>query len=1315
MLFNKSGPTPPALPDSPEGSEERFRLLVESVSDYAIFMLDPEGYVASWNAGAERLKGYRPEEIIGRHFSRFYTEEDIQRSHPEEELVAALRDGRYEEEGWRVRKDGSCFWANVVITALRDGEGALRGFAKVTRDLTERRRAEEALRHANEALEERVRERTAELTRAHDALHRRERELADFVENATVGLHWVAGDGTIVWANKAELDLLGYAPEEYIGHPIAEFHADPHVIADILTRLSGNQKLQEYEARLRCKDGSIKHVLIDSSVMWEGERFGHTRCFTRDVTERKQAEEALRAREAELRATTDAVPAMIALVDPERRYRFANLGYQQWFGISRDAIRGKRVRDVLGKAAWKHVKPHAERALAGEMTSFECELPHRDGTLRWVQAVYTPYADESGAVCGFVTLIQEITERKRKEQAQQFIVEASRILASSLDYQTTLQSVARLAVPAVADWCAVDVVDEAGRTQRLAVQHVDPEKSELAYEMERRYPVDPEAAHGLPKVLRTGEAEFYPAIPDAVLVEGTRDAEHLRMARELGLKSAIVVPLMARGRTLGAITLVTAESGRLYSLEDLALAQGLAQRAALAVDNALLYQEAQAEARARFASEQQARAIFDHVTDAIMVADDEMRYVDANPAACRLAGLAREKLLELHVSDLFPAGLSEGVAAVWADFVQEGAQTGELALQLPDGTQRDVEYTAKANFLPSRHLSVLRDITQRKADELERLRLLAQERRHHARQRGLTQASLAINASLSLGEVLARITEQSREIIGANLAVTRLLAEGEGAAPIDTVSLSDRFSSWQEDPAWVDGCLVCADVSRLSRPLRLTQEELEAHSAWRERCKEAASPPMRGLLAAPLAGRDGRNIGLILLSDKYEGEFREDDEAALVQLAQLASVAVENARLYQELQEADQRKDQFLAMLAHELRNPLAPIRNATQVLKMRVGEAPGVRKTTDALERQVQHMTRLVDDLLDASRLTHGKIELLTEPVELAAMITHVVETSRPYVEERRHDLQVLLPREPVFLDADATRLEQALGNLLHNAAKFTPPGGRIRLSVEVERGSKASPAASSSPTTVLIRVRDTGRGIPGELLPHVFDLFTQADQSLAHTEGGLGIGLALVRGLVEMHGGAVQAFSDGPGQGSEFIVRLPMAEGGVRGAEASHPAAPQSALRIPPSRRVLVVEDNLDSAETLVDLLELWGHEVRAVHDGPAAVRTAADFRPEVVLLDIGLPGMDGFEAARRLRAGLGEDARLMALTGYSQEEDRRRSSEAGCDHHLVKPINPDELRRLLESIVPATGGTGASHDPDNQARSMAGDPQGVQDHDA
>jgi CheY-like chemotaxis protein/nitrogen-specific signal transduction histidine kinase len=392
------------------------------------------------------------------------------------------------------------------------------------------------------------------------------------------------------------------------------------------------------------------------------------------------------------------------------------------------------------------------------------------------------------------------------------------------------------------------------------------------------------------------------------------------------------------------------------------------------------------------------------------------------------------------------------------------------------------------------------------------------------------------------------------------------------------------------------------------------------------------------------------------------------------------------------LRESHRRKDEFLATLAHELRNPLAPIRNALAILRLAGEDRARFDEARAMMERQLSQMVRLIDDLLDISRITRGKVTLRKQRVGLAEVVRSAVESSRPLLDAAGHALTVTLPPRPVVLDADPTRLAQVLLNLLNNAAKYTPPGGRVWLTASVvasdqwlvAREDKApAPLATShqSLTTLEIRVRDTGVGIPAEMLPRVFDMFTQVDRSLERAQGGLGIGLSLVRGLVELHGGTVEAHSAGAGRGSEFVVRLPLpAQAPAEPAPAAD-AAPPGGNGTGRRRRVLVVDDNADAAESLAMLLGLLGYEVRTAHDGPAALREAAAFRPDVALLDIGMPGMSGHDVARRLRQTPGLDGLLLvAMTGWGQDEDRRRSREAGFNHHLVKPVDAAALHQLL-----------------------------------
>jgi PAS domain S-box-containing protein len=411
--------------------------------------------------------------------------------------------------------------------------------------------------------------------------------------------------------------------------------------------------------------------------------------------------------------------------------------------------------------------------------------------------------------------------------------------------------------------------------------------------------------------------------------------------------------------------------------------------------------------------------------------------------------------------------------------------------------------------------------------------------------------------------------------------------------------------------------------------------------------------------AAPRFAADGRFLG-------YVGSVLDITERKLTEDA-LKEHVVAQREAQEALREADRRKDEFLATLAHELRNPLAPIRNAIEIMRMKDAPDSALARPREIIDRQLRQLTRLVDDLLEASRITQGKLQLRPERIEVANAVHEAVEGARPAIEASAHEITVTLPDEVLCVSADPTRLTQVILNLLNNAAKYTPRGGHIWLRVERE-GDQA-----------VISVRDTGIGIESEHLPNIFKMFSQVTPALDRAQGGLGIGLALVRGLTELHGGRVEAHSAGLGKGSEFIVRLPALPAGDSGKRKADGGA-----RSPPAaagRRVLIVDDNRDAAESLGDLLRHMGHDVHMAHDGLEGVQAAATFRPSVILLDIGLPKMNGFEAARHIRSQVGGgDVTLIALSGWGQEEDKRRATEAGFDSHLTKPVDLSHLEGAL-----------------------------------
>ncbi|MCE9525409.1 MAG: PAS domain S-box protein [Planctomycetales bacterium] len=773
---------------------EQLRMLIQGTVDYAIFMLGPDGHVLTWNSGAERLKGYKAAEIIGQHFSRFYPAEARERGWPDHELEVARSQGRFEDEGWRLRKDGSMFWANVVISAIRDEKGGLRGYSKVTRDLTNNKESQERLLASEE----------------------RFRLLIETVKDYAIFL--LDPQGRVATWNEGARRIKQYSSEEIIGKHFSYFY----------TQESIKRGWPEYELKVAEKEG-----------------------------------------------------------------RFEDEGW--------------RVR--------------------------------KDGSQFWANVVITTLRDKSGAVRGFAKITRDMTDRKRAEESARQLLE-----------ETTARRVA--------------------------------EESSKLIQTQR---------------------------------------ERLRV-------------------TLASIG------------------------------------------------------------DAVISTDAEGRIDFLNAVAQKLTGWNEEEAVSRPLVEVF---------------------------------------------------HIINEETRQPVD----------------------------NPAM-------RALKDGRVVGLANHTI--LIASNGTELPIDDS-------------------------------------------------------------AAPIRDSQGNVVGSVLV-------FRDIGELK---------------RANQALREADRRKDEFLATLAHELRNPLAPIRNSLQILKTPQIDAAVAEHSREVLERQVHHLVRLVDDLLDVSRVMRGKIDLRKEPVELASIVTRAVETAQSLIDANGHKLELSIPSESLLLDADPVRLAQVVGNLLVNSAKYTPCSGHIGVTAQREGNQ------------VVLRIRDNGIGIAPDMLPHVFELFVQADHTTTKAQGGLGIGLTLVKNLTEMHGGSIVAHSAGLGKGCEFELRLPLLLA-KRSVSVAIPAESRRPGKSPQGHRLLVVDDNRDSAMTLALLLRLKGHEVQVAHDGMSAIELARSYGPKLVFLDLGMPGMDGYEVARRMRQQPGlENVVLAAVTGWGQQEDRRRTADAGFDHHLVKPLEPMELDRLLMGL--------------------------------
>jgi signal transduction histidine kinase/ActR/RegA family two-component response regulator len=596
---------------------------------------------------------------------------------------------------------------------------------------------------------------------------------------------------------------------------------------------------------------------------------------------------------------------------------------------------------------------------------------------------------------------------------------------------------------------------------------------------------------------------------------------------------------------------------------------------------------------------------------------------------------------------------------------------------------------AAGQAFEAQEVAFLRVVADHCAQALHRAQLAERERRSTARLRVMAEASRVFAAaSLDVASVLNEMAAQVLAHLGHSCSIALASPDGQW---LEVAVIQDQDPERERRLREVAGTLrvrrgegVSGKVLASGTPVLLARI---APNEMAMKVAPAVAPQIealrvRSFLAVALKTR-GRTLGTITSSRYDEGNpFTADDQALLEDLADRAALAIENARLHQaereartRAEEADRRKDEFIAMLGHELRNPLAPIWTGIEILRQLPVQDQRQVWVHDVMGRQVAQLSRLVDDLLDVSRINLGKIELRFEALDLAVVARQALEASRPLLSERKLQVAVDLPPAPVRVRGDAVRLTQVISNLLNNAAKYTDPAGRVQLSVAA-RGAEA-----------IVTVSDTGIGIPAELLDRVFDLFAQGREARDRSKGGLGIGLTLVKRLVEMHGGYVRGSSPGEGQGSEFVLGFPLFEAAV--STQTHGAA----LATPglAARRVLIADDNVDAAEGLRVLMELQRHHVEVVHDGAAAVEAMSRSEPEVVLLDISLPVIDGLEVARRIRAQSGvHQPLLVAVTGLGREEDRQRSVDAGFDHHLVKPIDPASLVALLDGApgAPANG---------------------------
>jgi PAS domain S-box-containing protein len=989
-----------APPASTDLSAPDYPALVEQVQDYAMFVLDLGGQVATWNRGAQNIKQYAADEIIGKHLSIFYPAEEVASRKPERALELALSTGHVHEEGWRIRRDGSRFWAFASITLLRDEQGQAKGFAMVTRDLTERRQAEEALRLSEE----------------------RFRMLVDGV--ADYAIYMLDPHGVVATWNAGAEKIKGYRAAEVIGREFSLFFSEEDRLAGRpqreLEQAASTGRFEEEGWRLRA-DGSRfwAHVVLTALRDTSGTLRGFSK-ITRDLTARRQAEETARELERqnnarmiaeaaesrvrqererfrtlsrELDGILEGVVDGITVQDRSGRLLFANSAAARQIGFASreellraapsELIKSFELLDEHGNLVAPHHLP-GRRVLAGEQQATALlRIRDRSTGKEWwshIRANGVKAADGSTEMA--ISIWHDVSSERRREEHERYLNEATAALSKSLDYESTLDTLANLLVPGLGDWCAIHLLDR-DELRNVALAHADPRKKQQASQYGARYPRNPDERQGVWDVIRTGEPILHREAPAVAPGASAAHGEHFQRLLAAG-RSVIFAPIKVRDQVLGTLTLIASESGRRYDAQDVQLAAELGRRVGAFIDNALLYERAQVAA-----------------------------------ASAKVA-------------------------------VHEAEAAGRL-------------------------------------------------------------------------------------------------------------------------------------------------------------------------------------------------------------------------------------KDEFLATVSHELRTPLNAILGWASLLKTR-GDTASLEKGIDVIHRNAKAQSKIIEDILDVSRIITGKLRLELGTVDLLTIIGDALEVVRPSAAAQGITVEVEAPSEPVLLAGDAQRLQQVMWNLLSNAVKFNVPEGRIRVRLE-QRGTQVSLAVS-----------DNGKGIDLDFLPYVFDRFKQADGSTTRRYGGLGLGLAIVRHIVELHGGSVSVASEGLGRGATFSISLPVRaavpppeQQGEQPASSSgsgeHHA--QTGLQ---GIRVLVVDDERDARELLDVVLAQAGAQVAMASSVNEALARLNTFPADIVVSDIGMPDQDGYTLIARLNAvsAPGQAIPAIALTAYTRSEDKLRALSLGFSAHVGKPVNPIDLIECIARLV-------------------------------
>jgi PAS domain S-box-containing protein len=1209
--------------------EKRFRLLVDGIEDYGIYMLDPQGRVSSWNPGAKRLNGYETEEIIGQHFSCFYPPEAVAQGQPEQDLNRAVEKGRWEQEAERLRQDGSRFLAHEVITPLYDSASQLYGFSKIIRDITQSKQTEAALKES-------------------------EQRFKTLAESTVEGLLFYEGD-RIIAVNPSLEKIFGYQPEELIGESIATLFTEEGVGLILTYCPKEGEELIEVEGVK--KDGNLLTLeTLIQPTLYLGHSVGMAS--VRDISDRKRAEAELQQTLKELSDFQLALDksAIVVTTDAKGIIHYVNDKFVEISKYSRLELIGKSHHILNSGYHSKEFFINLWATISrGQVWRGEIKNRAKDGSYYWVDTAIVPFLDHHGKPFQYLAIRYDITQRKQTEEALRESEERFRDMADTApvllwiaDYQGEWTFLNKWGLNFIGDWVA-------GEPNLSLRDRIHPEERE--------------------QCLRCYQQAFE---------IGEAFTQEYRLQRYDGayrwMLETGVPRLNSEGTLIGfigsAIDITPLKEAEIERLELLQLEQAA---------------RTQAEA-----SEQYYRFLSEAIPQMVWTAQPDGTLDYLNQRWSDYTGLSESELLGwgwepiVHPDDLqdcrdrWLACLENGEPYEIEARIRrssDGAYRWHLGLGVP---MRDPLGTIIKWF------GTNTDIHERKQAQQERIQLL--EREKAARilseratlmvHRLQTIVDVAI-APLSRDDLLQELMDRVTLVLEVDAVAILLVNEERNALNITATKGLDLDSTSSTLPIPM-GLGFAGTIAQTRKPMQIDENASTQIISPLFRHKK-----IEAIMGVPMILED-RVIGVLHVSTETPRKFVTEDLYLLQLVADRVALAIDRANLYEAQQQACERaeranrlKDEFLAIVSHELRTPLNSILGWAQLLRTRKLKEETQLKALETIERNGKHQVTLIDDILDVSRIMRGKIRLTRMPLHLETLVEQAIATLTPAAEAKSIELHTEFKARGVTILGDSNRLHQIVWNLLSNAVKFTPDGGRVTVKIE-PLGDR-----------VAFRVQDTGIGINPEFLPHVFEGFRQANSSSTRTHGGLGLGLTIVRYLVELHGGTVEASSDGEGTGSTFTVALPVGSSSrtlqtFDRCPWEDQALAKRLLKLA-GLHVLVVDDDRDTGELIAQVLAEYGVQTTVVLSAADALAANERSRHDILISDIGMPEEDGYVLIQKIRqreAGQREQLPAIALTAFAREEERQQALLAGFHLHLSKPVEPLKLATALAEIAKQTG---------------------------